>query len=328
MSKNKKIYMNRQLRAAYEEAYAIKDKEIKAQNTLRVEFYRSALWRLFLGSVRVRVPNHWSIDYFRYNFFTKGTIGLTKLKGVVVPFAYSVVERNRWKYPTVIRSEDEVNLGTRRIDNNTEILYLSDANFGGEYAYNVCSMIDIYAEKLANCDGSIDTNLLVSRTPYLFGVENEEQAQDMRVLTNRIFSGVPAIFYKLTRKGQDPLAPSDLPLTRLPVKENFVTLDMQDAKRGIIDEFLTLIGVNNANTDKRERLLVDEVNANNAELFAAVGLWQDNVNRQIEAVKRKFGDSLDGDLEITFGVGKGLNNGSIDRPNGNIPNNQRQNVNN
>ena len=75
-------------------------------------------------------------------------------------------------------------------------------------------------------------------------------------------------------------------------------------------------------------MITDEVNANNAELFAAVGLWQDNANRQIEAVKRKFGDSLDGDLEITFGVGKGLNNGSIDRPNGNIPNNQRQNVNN
>ena len=81
------------LRKPLEEAYAVKDKEIKAQNTFRVDYYKSYLWRLFLGSVAVKVPNHWSIDYFRYNLFTIGTIGVTKFRGVVVPFAYTPVTR-------------------------------------------------------------------------------------------------------------------------------------------------------------------------------------------------------------------------------------------
>ena len=308
------------LRKPLEEAYAVKDKEIKAQNTFRVDYYKSYLWRLFLGSVAVKVPNHWSIDYFRYNLFTIGTIGVTKFRGVVVPFAYTPVTRNRWKYPVNVRSSDEVQLGQRTIGKDCEILYLDSATFGGMYAAGVENLIEIYAEKLANADGAIDINLLVSRTPWLFEVENDKEAQDMRAVFTRIMSGVPAVYYKRARKKESPIERDAPPVQKLPVKENYIATDVIDAKRSIVNEFLTAIGVNNANTDKRERLVTNEVDANNAELAAAVGLWQDNVNRQIDKVKALYGD-----IELSVEFGKGLNNGrTINRPNGDLPNNGTQ----
>lgn len=308
------------LEAAMREAYAVKDKEIKAQNTLRVEFYRSYLWRLFLGSTIVKVPNHWSIDYFRANLFLTGHIGITRLKNVIIPFQYTTINRNRWLYPVEVESNDEVRAGRHIVGKDCEILYLDSATFGGTYAEGIDALIQIYAEKLANCDGAIDVNLLVSRTPWLFEVENDKEAQDMRAVFTRIMSGVPAVYYKRKRHSNDPLEREAPPVQRLPVKDNYVTNDVQDAKRTIINEFLTAIGINNANTDKRERLITNEVDANNAELFAAVGLWQDNINRQIDKAKALYGEEL-AELSVTFA--RGLNNDTV-RPNERVQNNTEQ----
>ena len=316
---NKKMLMK-----AYEEAFAVKDKEIKAQNTLRVDFYRKELWRIFLGSVAVKVPEHWSIDYFRTNLLHGGSIGITKLDGVVIPYAYNVLSRNAWHYPVKTRGRDLVPVGERTVGKDCEIIYLESAGYYSSlYNLDICSLIDIYAEKLACCDGSIDINLLVSRTPWLFEVENEQQANDMKALVTRIMSGVPAAYYKRKREGQkSPLPSPELPMQRLPVKENFIANDVQLTKHEIMCEFLSAIGVNNANTDKRERLIKDEVNANNQQLKAAVNLWQDHVNRQIERVKKLYGNELDGELSVTFGLG--VEDAESYRFNGDLPDRQRE----
>ena len=43
---------------------------------------------------------------------------------------------------------------------------------------------------------------------------------------------------------------------------------LQAAKHDIINECYTLLGISNANTDKKERLIVDEVNANDGQILA------------------------------------------------------------
>jgi hypothetical protein len=62
-----------------------------------------------------------------------------------------------------------------------------------------------------------------------------------------------------------------------PAKDNYVCDKIQIEKRCIIEEFLTAIGVNNANTSKRERLNSDEVNSNNDECYIATATWRRNL---------------------------------------------------
>lgn len=297
MSKESK----RLIRKAAEEAYAVKAKDIHAQATLRVEYYKAYLWRLFLGSVKIEIPRNWSPDYFRFSLFMGGCVAVTKLNGVVIPGKYTTETKNVWKYPVDIMSADDVKFGKRTVGKDAEIIYLESAEFGTPFPSGVESMISIYAEKLACCDGSIDMNLLVSRTPWLAEAENVGEANDLKLMFTKIMDGEPAIFFR-RKKSEDMISKREAPFTRLPVKENYVASDIQHEKRQIIEEFLTAIGVNNANTDKRERLITNEVDSNNAELRAAIALWQDNVNRCITNVKAMFGEDILGDLSVKFGA--------------------------
>lgn len=45
--------------------------------------------------------------------------------------------------------------------------------------------------------------------------------------------------------------------------------------------FDTDIGIPNANTDKRERLITDEVNSNNAETLSKCALWLDQCQKVV-----------------------------------------------
>jgi len=67
---------------------------------------------------------------------------------------------------------------------------------------------------------------------------------------------------------------------------------VQLLKRKIINEFLTEIGINNSNLDKRERLTDDEVNANDQEVIANIQCWIDNINEGIAKINQMFGLNL------------------------------------
>lgn len=283
---------------AVKDACQVKPKEV---NTLAVRtgFYSEYLWRLFLGAVHVEVPEHWNIDYVRRALFLGGAFCITEWKGVLIPAAFNVTQRNVWKYPLEIQSRDEVAFGYRKPGTDAAIVYLNDSWSGTTYAYGVDDTIQIFAEKLANADGAIDVNLLNSRAAFIFQADNQPEASTLKALFTKIMNGEPAVFW---RKQKKPLPNEDnaLPITVLPVKQNYVADLIQQEKRAIVDEYLTMIGVNNSNTEKKERLLVDEVNANNPEIAASVALWQDNIDRCLEQARKLYPGELD-DLVIEFG---------------------------
>ena len=67
--------------------------------------------------------------------------------------------------------------------------------------------------------------------------------------------------------------------------------------RKVKEEFLTAIGVPNANTDKRERLITSEVESNNVETRTKIELWKESIERGIKQTKKLFGDM---DLSVSF----------------------------
>ena len=74
-------------------------------------------------------------------------------------------------------------------------------------------------------------------------------------------------------------------------------------------KFDTEIGIPNANTDKRERLLTDEVNANNFETRAKCELWFDEISRGFDETRKMFNISPD-ELKIEWRKGV-INDGNI-----------------
>ena len=94
------------------------------------------------------------------------------------------------------------------------------------------------------------------------------------------------------------------------VKQSYIISDLIADLRKIEAEFDTRVGIPNANTDKRERLITDEVNANNVETTILSDMWMDSIQDGIAKIRDMFGIEIsckrryeDGNLRADVPVG-------------------------
>lgn len=72
------------------------------------------------------------------------------------------------------------------------------------------------------------------------------------------------------------------------VKESYVVSDLLSDMRKIEAMFCTDIGIPNANTDKKERLISDEVNANNVETSSRCEMWLEEIRKGLTKANEKY----------------------------------------
>ena len=150
-------------------------------------------------------------------------------------------------------------------------------------------LVNRYAAMLALCDNSISVNLRNSKVSFIGFVSGKQQAATMQKMYEEIDKGKPAVYVK-----KDDLTQDDIYYNH--VKETYIANDVQLLKQSIKNDFLTEIGLNNANTDKRERLITDEVNANNEEIRANVQHWLDSIREGMRRANELFDLNLTVDL--------------------------------
>ena len=72
----------------------------------------------------------------------------------------------------------------------------------------------------------------------------------------------------------------------------FIAKDLETVKRQIKNDLLSDIGVNNANQDKRERMITDEVNGNEEEVRSAAEHWIETVNEGLTVANKLYNLNL------------------------------------
>ena len=152
-------------------------------------------------------------------------------------------------------------------------------------------VLSIYSKRLSAFDVTVDTNIIQLRHPTVFAVE-ESQRQTFANIFRNIKRGEPAIFgYKgLTRDAlKDQLFALNTGITT-----NMVT-DVQISKAKVWNEAMTYLGINNSNQEKRERLVEDEVSANNDQINAFRNIALNSRKLACEEINRKY--NLDIDVE-------------------------------
>lgn len=131
------------------------------------------------------------------------------------------------------------------------------------------SSLELYARKLADMDRTVTVNLAAQKTPVLITCP-ETVRLTMENLYKQYAGNEPAIFG--TPMIADLLASGAIQVfkTDAPYIADKVMLD----KAKIWAEIMTFLGIDNANQDKKERLVADEVSANNGQIEMArlVGL--------------------------------------------------------
>lgn len=68
-----------------------------------------------------------------------------------------------------------------------------------------------------------------------------------------------------------------------------LTTELSDTYHDIMNEALTYLGINNANTDKKERLITSEAESNNQFIDSCAEMFLEARKRACEQINRKFG---------------------------------------
>lgn len=245
-------------------------------------FYNRELLRLIFSAYEFTgVPSEWDYDYMLTHLFVDGLFAITDTEVGVIPLRCGVTGVNYWDHPTEVQIAVPV-LGSmrRKIGEDCALIKL-------QYDYKgVMELVQRYATNLAMCDSAIAVNLMNTKAAIIGQAEDAKQAQTLKKMFDEISAGKPFV---VTRNGMVKIGET---VIFNPVKQAFVADDVQILKRKIMNEFLTRIGIGNANTEKRERLISDEVNANNEESEFSKNHWVKTVNEGLRDANRLYGLSL------------------------------------
>jgi len=143
----------------------------------------------------------------------------------------------------------------------------------------------LFATRLTTAERTIDTNIHAQKTPVLVSCDEKDRLTVLN-LYKQYEGNHPFIL------GAKSLNPDALKV--LKTEAPFVALELQNYKHQIWNEALTFFGINNANSDKRERLITDEVNANNEVI---------NINAQAVLLTRQEAcEKINKLYDLSFGV--------------------------
>lgn len=114
--------------------------------------------------------------------------------------------------------------------------------------------IQLFAQRLYEAERTIDVNIKAQKTPVII-LCDEKQRLTMKNIYMKYDGNEPVIYGK---KGLDI---DDIKVLRTDAP--FVADKLEEYKRNVWSEALSFLGINNVMTEKKERLLTGEVDANN-----------------------------------------------------------------
>ena len=154
----------------------------------------------------------------------------------------------------------------------------------------VTDLIAFYAGKMALATQAIDVNLINSKLAYVFAAKDRTQAQSFKKLMDTINSGETSVVVDKSLFTEDGEA--NWKAFQQNLRQTYIVSDLLNDFAKIEDEFNTRVGIPNANTEKRERLISDEVNANNVETSILAAGWLENIREGCDMVKNMYGAEI------------------------------------
>lgn len=272
----------------------IQPSTVEGLNNKAYFYYYKKLYKM-IASIFIfeNTPEEWSIPYLKQNLIEDGKVAVVNTGVGVVPLQTGYFGINIYNQPTdFIISNVILGEMSGKIGVNGEMIYLEMVDGG---YYSLRPILERYSELLALVDGSICTSLMNSRIAHVFKATNKAQLKTMEKMYDDISKGKPAVFLQNVREDTEHALFNN-------VKNSYIGNELMLTKRSIMNDFLTEIGINNSNTDKRERLISDEVNSNLPELNANIYVWDENLKICIEKVNKMF------DLNIQYSLNYGVLN--------------------
>ena len=141
-----------------------------------------------------------------------------------------------------------------------------------------------YANRLYEIERTLDVNVKSLKTPYIV-VCDDKNVLSFKKVFSQIEGNEPVIF---ADKGLNVTEAIKV----LPTGITPLTAELSDYKHDVENELLTALGINNSNTDKRERLITDEVNSNNEFIEYNINVMLATRELACEQINKMFGTNI------------------------------------
>jgi hypothetical protein len=172
-----------------------------------------------------------------------------------------------------------------RIDKQCTLFKLQP-DYGG-----IMDLVNFYSDMMALSAETAGVNLVNSKVSYIFAAGDKVKAESFKKLYDNVASGEPAVF-----ADKNLFKPDGTPMWQAfeqNVGQNYIVDKVLTDMRKWENMFCTAIGITNANTDKKERLITDEVNSNNEETKTLCELWLEELQKACKKTETMF------DIEIS-----------------------------
>lgn len=260
---------------------------VHVKNVGLTRFFQRYLLQKAISVFKWTLPENWSRDYFLYVLYCWGYIAIVNTdKFGVIPQGCGLKGYNVFYQPRSAIIQNPLLSGTLEpvIGKQCTLLKLQP-DYGG-----IMDLVSFYAQEMALASEAIDVNLLNSKLSYVFTASNKNAAESLKKLYDRIASGEPAVVIDKNLYNDDGSVSWEA--FQQNVGQNYIAGDLLSDLRKIEAEFDTKIGIPNANTDKKERLITDEVNANNVETRNLPELWLESLQQGCKEANAMFGINI------------------------------------
>lgn len=207
---------------------------------------------------------------------------------------------NVYNLPTQYHIYTASGFTTERNKSNAVIIY---NNYLHQPTYKT---VELFAYRLYNIERTIDVNLFHLKNPYL-AIVPENQVLSVKQLFNQVNENEPNI-----------VADNNLDVTSfqsISLNAKNDTIELNNLKHQYMNEVLTFFGINNANTDKKERLVTNEVDANNQQLLCSRDVMLNARKQACKEINEMFGLNIDVKFRNEEKVieGKLIKNGTLNQ---------------
>lgn len=257
-------------------------------NTAAAFFFRKYFFEKAIAQVKPTVPEYWPTNRLMYLLFGDGYCGIfeTDIYGIIYD-RVGLCGYNVFYQPShfivanpMITGNQTVQIGTQGV-----LLHLQP---------DYCGIVDIcihYGDLMAIATETLTTNLFNSKLSFVFAGKSKATAEALKKMYDLISRGEPAAFVD-EKLFETDMQGHTVPLWQMfqqDVGRNYISDRILSDMRKIEAMFDAQVGIPNANTDKRERLISSEVEANDVSTYSLISLWIENLQKGAEEAHKMFG---------------------------------------
>ena len=229
------------------------------------------------------MPETWDKSYFIYHLFCDGWISVINTERYgVIPQRCTLTGINVYNLPNKVIVTNALLPEVRELTIGEDCCLLK---LMPDY-HNIMDIVNIYADMMACAMETAGVSMINSKLAYVFMTDNKNMAESFKKLYDKISAGEPMVVADKALNNADGTPSYDYFMQN--IKQNYIATDVLNDLRTLENMFNTEVGIRNANTQKRERLISDEVNANNEETRAKVYLWLESLQDGVDKINQMF----------------------------------------